>query len=269
MGNFIAELGACHQHEVGRTKELILDLLECGVDIIKFQYWSDSVQLAEQRDFTLLAAQNYTEWATDLDFIEEMSEFISEQGGGVMCSTFLPQDAATISPFVDCFKIASLEASDIVTGKLDLFKAILKAGRGLPVYISTGHMTQPNLTNLLRLKRGEWEDLKPSAPIYLLHCTVAYPCPLEELHLSVIRNNYLDGLSDHSANILTGAIAYCCGARHFEFHVRASWTSNQNPDYLHSLTVKQVKEYISSIRATKVMLGNGVKAITKTEEQYG
>jgi sialic acid synthase SpsE len=261
MITYIAELGSCHGHDIKKTKQLIIHLFASGVQVIKFQYWSSSKELAKKRHHPELAEQ-YETWGTDLDFIATMSEWIDTQGGRVMCSIFLPQDAEIISPYVDCFKIASLENKN-----QELLKAVSQAGRGLPIYISTGCSTHDELTHLVKLKDGKL-DFKPSAPIYLLHCTTAYPAPIDQMHLSVIRNYRLDGLSDHSANNLTGAIAWMCGARHFEFHVRGDWTPDDCPDYGHSLSFRDVDDYIFNIKLAETLYGYPMKTITKQEQGY-
>ena len=78
------------------------------------------------------------------------------------------------------------------------------------------------------------------AEIWQLHCISEYPCPIDKIDLTACSpidsyDNTVRGLSDHTAHVLTGAVAVGAGARVIESHVRLWDTPQDNPDYPHSL----------------------------------
>lgn len=258
---FIAELGTCHNKDIPQTKLLIMELKRAGVNCIKFQYWSSGEKLAKARHKPTMA-EFYSTWKTPHSLIRELADYCRREGLDVMCSVFLPEDAEKVAPEVDVFKIASLESQNLA-----ILKAVNHVGAGRPIFISTGCLRQEELSHLIKLRQGEGE-FRPSSSIFLLHCITAYPASANEMNLRVITNNKLDGISDHSRDVLTGAIAYCCGARYFEFHVRGDFTPMGVPDYSVSLLPAEVSVYIKNVNKARGLLGTGVRKITKGEEPY-
>ena len=91
------------------------------------------------------------------------------------------------------------------------------------------------------LKRG---GLKKKL-IYLLHCNTAYPTPLKDVNLNVIKQmikKYGEniGFSDHSAIIETPVAAVAIGAKIVEKHITINKNSD-GPDHSSSLNVKEFK----------------------------
>ena len=76
--------------------------------------------------------------------------------------------------------------------------------------------------------------------IFLLHCVSSYPAMFEELNLHVIQEYDLDGFSDHTGNVITGALAVSHKAKILEVHIRNSYTSKSNPDFFHSINSTQM-----------------------------
>ena len=108
----------------------------------------------------------------------------------------------------------------------------------------------------------------------ILLCTSSYPAPLNTLNLNVLHTHLacagnpkvFHGLSDHSGDLLTGALAVACGAEIVEVHMRLDETRPENPDYVHSHSPAGLKQYIAAIRKAELMLGDGIKKIEQSEE---
>jgi len=169
-----------------------------------------------------------------------------------MVSIYLPEDAARIAPLVDAIKCASFEAQDYE------FLAALQA-TGKPIYVSTGMMT---LSEVMRSARFATA---------ILHCTSAYVAPMSSLNLRAIHAlreavTVPVGYSDHSANVLTGALAVACAAAFIEVHMRPDNCDPDNADYAVSLTPSQLAEYVANVRLAEVMLGDGEKRVMPEEE---
>jgi sialic acid synthase SpsE len=120
--------------------------------------------------------------------------------------------------------------------------------------------------------------------VQFLQCTCAYPAPLSAVNLQGMKNWYANegnrfgntqeriafhmiGLSDHTGDVLTGAVAVGAGAEMIEVHFRLDETRKDNPDYLHSHLPSALIEYVTNIRKAEIMMGDGIKKVEKCEEQ--
>lgn len=221
-----------------------------GADAVKFQFCSDPT-LMEQRRHVSAGTYSILHWSESwLRFLKRTAD---EAKIDFLCTVFLAKDVPVVAPYVAKFKIASLEAGDD-----ELIETCLEWGK--PVIVSQGCRTAEEL-------------LKQATRPYVtgvrwLQCTAAYPAPIDALGLSMIKDIdfEFDGLSDHSGDVLTGAIAVACGAEIIEVHFRLDGTLKSNPDYAHSHSPANLKVYIDNVRKAERMLGDGVKKIEPCEE---
>ena len=115
------------------------------------------------------------------------------------------------------------------------------------------------------LRRGGGKDL----PITILQCTSEYPAPPDEMNIYVIKTflktfNLPVGLSDHSFGLEAAIAAVTLGSSVVEKHFTLD-REMEGPDHAASLTPIELKEFVSVLRRVKIMLGDGIKAPTKTE----
>lgn len=242
----IAEAGSCHDGEIARAFKLIYAAKAAGADACKFQYWSSSLDLAERRNawdyYPIYAFYRVPHvWLSWLHFgcLANGIEF--------MCTVYLPKDIEDIAPLVNRFKIASFEAGDH-----DFVRAHEKYHK--KTYVSTG--MQDKDSSIVYFPGVEY-----------LHCVSAYPTPLDQANLGVLREtDWYSGYSDHTRNVLTGALAVAAGARVIEVHFRLDDTDPENPDYGTALSPGQLKDYVALIRQAEVMMGSGVKEPQPAEQ---
>jgi len=258
MPYYIAEIGSCHDHNAEATGELIDELCDMGVDAIKLQYWSDSESFARQRN-RLDLAKVYEQWETRLSFVSDIAEYTTSVGLNFICSVFLPQDCEVLQNKVDHFKIASIESHN-----MELIRAASVHSNGRALIVSTGCSQAEDFVYYNSLRNSA----TLSCPILLLHCIAAYPTKIEDLNLRVIQNYRLDGFSDHSGHVLAGAAAVLHGAKYLEFHVRHEKTPTDCPDYPHSLTAEQVRQYIQNCRDVLAMRGSFLRPELEAESPY-
>jgi N-acetylneuraminate synthase len=100
------------------------------------------------------------------------------------------------------------------------------------------------------------------APVAVLQCATAYPCPPEQIGLNVIgelRERYgcWVGLSDHSATIFPAIAAATLGADIVEVHVTLS-REMFGPDVPASVTTAELAELVRGVRFVEQALASPV-----------
>lgn len=247
----IAEIGASHDGHLEHALELIRLSAHAGAQAVKFQLY-DTDRLCTRRHAEpyrdkYLAYQLPHEWLPVLR--SEADRNVVE----LILSVYDRQDLETALPFADRLKVASFEAGDF-----DLIRACHATGK--PVIVSLG-MTDSQALQKLRVSCKML-----GGDVSLLHCVSAYPTAMEDLNLSVIRYYHLDGFSDHSRNILTGALAVSHGARILEVHVRLHETLEANPDYPHSLHYGDLCTYVVFANQAAKAIGEKYREILPCEQ---
>lgn len=237
----IAEIGSAWRfgkHHLTHAYRAVDTAKESGADIVKFQ-WCSNPRKMEQRRNIPEGTYDILAWPQEwIAMIAAHAQYIDIE---FLCTVFLREDVPIMNPYVQRWKVASLEADDI-----ELFRSMDETEK--PVIISTGARTGKAISKIM------------------LHCTAAYPAPLDELNLLAIRQGNYVGYSDHSGDLLTGALAVACGATIIEVHFNLEKTPQDNPDYLHSHFPRMLKWYIENIRKAERMLGDGVKRVMPSEE---
>ena len=247
----IAEPGGTHEGKLDRMLTMIDVAKEAGSDVIKFGWTSDPVGMCARRGMSF-EENPLHHVAFPACWHVELWERCKQSGIEYACTTFLPEDLLIVSIFVSRFKVASFEASD---------RAFLRAHEsyGKPIMVSTGMQSAEELAWLLRRR-------KKNPNLQLLHCASAYPAPVGELNLAAIRQYSLDGFSDHSGQIITGGLAVAAGARIVETHFKLDDCDHSNPDFPHSLTPAELREYVDGVRWAERAMGDGVKCCQPSEE---
>ena len=247
----IAEVGACHNNDIAEALRLIESSESVGCQAVKFQFY-DAAMLSARRHAPELF-QAYDDFQLPLSWLSILQAKCKERGVDFILSVFEGFGAEYVALLVDALKISSFEAQD---------SALLQSAteQGKPLIVSTGMSTPSDLTRL-RTIRDE-----SSCPIALLHCVSSYPAACEELNLSVIHTEDLDGYSDHSADVLAGAFAVAAGANILEVHVRNINTPHTNPDYPHALDVPLLADYVLFANKAYRMRGTGVRVVTPGEQ---
>jgi N-acetylneuraminate synthase len=100
------------------------------------------------------------------------------------------------------------------------------------------------------------------APVAVLQCTTAYPCPPERVGVNVLpefskRFNCPVGLSDHSGTIYPALAAAVLGASVIEVHV-ALTREQFGPDVPASVTTPELSQLVEGIRFIETMMDNPV-----------
>lgn len=260
----IAEAGSCHEGSLDRALALVSLAASSGADVCKFQFWSSASRLAARRRAPDLS-DVYQRLRVPVDWLPVLFRACGRLGLEFLLTAYLPEDIALIKPFVHRVKLASFESDD---------EGLLKAcaAAGLPVIQSLG----------MRAQDFSAPDPRIAAS---LHCVSAYPAPIDQLNLAVLRGWWVSlvdnapdvhppgafGFSDHSDpssedGQYVGALAVAAGAEMLEVHFRLDDTASTNPDFPHSRSPEQLRQYIRHVRLAERMLGDLEKRVQPSEQ---
>jgi N-acetylneuraminate synthase len=132
-------------------------------------------------------------------------------------------------------------------------------------FISTGMSTIEEIEKAVEIFKNH------NCPFELMHCNSQYPAPNEDLNLMCIpmlrkRFNCKVGYSCHSIDMIIPVYAVALGATSVEKHItlnRAMYGSDQSA----SIEIEGFRKMIKYIREAEVIMGDGIKRITKGEEK--
>jgi N,N'-diacetyllegionaminate synthase len=257
----IAEIGSCHDGNLGKAITLIDAARDAGADVAKFQFWSDPDELAARRRVPANYREIYRRYRLIPEWLPILRVACLRRGIEFAATCYLPQDVAVVAPFVRRFKVASFEA-----GASDLRQAhrpFLEADASKHVIVSLGMGGAAHAGTWLADLRG---DDASAERVRFLHCVSAYPAPAGALNLQTlragVRHGILHGLSDHTAPDLTwtGALAVAAGATILEAHLRLEETDDANPDAPHAMNPRQFDSYVRHVRFAEACLGDSLGA---------
>lgn len=242
----IAEVGVNHRGNWKAGLALIDAAKASGADAVKFQMFNSQRLWGDDRIKHLEFGENE---------ILMMHTYCQEVGIEFMCTPFGVEEVKLLTPLVHRWKIAS----GCLT-KWDLLYAIRETG--IPAILSTGMADMLNIKYALNILT--YDRLQNRRRATLLHCTSAYPCPINEANLSAmdtLRASFGEsvGYSDHTDGILVALAAVARGATVLEKHLTLDRNAD-GPDHKASIEPGDFKLMVEQIREIE-------KAIGKPEKQ--
>lgn len=263
----IAEAGVNHNGNMQIAKELIDQAVEAQVDAIKFQIFISENLVCLNAPKAAYQKTNDSSTDTQLDMLKKLElSFADFKVLKEYC------DSKKIEFLATAFDMQSLDFL------LTLNPRILKVPSGeitnLP-YLETCAATGKDIimsTGMAKISeiRACYHILKKKgSKVSILHCTTAYPTPLNEVNLNVINTLRRDfdaeiGYSDHTEGIFVPCLAVAMGATIIEKH----FTLDKNmigPDHKASLNVSELRKMVDNIRQVETLLGTGEKLLTNGE----
>ena len=254
----ICELSGNHNGALDRAMALLDAAAATGADAIKLQtYTPDTITLdMDGPDFTIegglwhgqrlydLYGEAQTPYAWHAPLFERAKAL-----GVTLFST--PFDATAIDLLeglnVPAYKIASFELVD-----LPLIAAVARCGK--PIIMSTG------MANLAEIGAAvETARAHGTGEIALLHCTSAYPAPMDEANIRTIpdlaqRFGVVAGLSDHTPGTAASVAAVALGACVIEKHFTLA-RADGGPDAAFSLEPHEFSALVADCKAAGQALG--------------
>lgn len=262
---FIAEAGVNHNGDIQVAKSLIDVAASAGADFVKFQTFKSDSLTTESAPTARYQSENLGSHAStqfkmleDLELTDddhlELKSYAEFKGISFLSTGFDIESITFLHNIgIRLFKIPSGELTN-----LPYLEHI--ASLQCPVYLSTGMATLEEVRVAIDslVRAGQIRD-----SISILHCTTAYPTPLEQANLLAIRTLSEEfglpvGYSDHTLGLEASIAAVALGAQIIEKHFTLS-RDQAGPDHQASLEPEELHTLISSVRNVADCLGDGIK----------
>lgn len=260
----VAEIGVNHDGDVARALQLVDAAAFAGADAVKLQLFNPRHLLSNQAQLAEYQKASDSSVFDMLDRLKLSPEAMvtirraaHRLGLGFVVTPFSLEQIEDLDQLdVDAVKIAS---PDVVN--LPLLKAA--AELGLPMIVSTGTSDLEEIAGAT--------GIISDRPCCLLHCISSYPAPAAAASLYAMqamrdRFGLPVGYSDHTTELLTGALAVAAGAcvieKHLTYDRRAA-----GPDHAASFDAQQFRQYVRLIRQAESMTGPVCKVVEASEQE--
>lgn len=169
--------------------------------------------------------------------------------------------------YIKQFDPQLIKLPSTISEKKDYLRAVASDFEG-DLVISTGY-TDKTYEDFI------FSTFTKAHKIYLLQCTSAYPAPMEDTQIGVIRHYYnlskkderiVPGFSSHDIGSLCSMMAVAAGARMIEKHVKFGDVSWSHFDQVAiNLANDDFKNFVADIRRAERIVGNEEKQINIIE----
>jgi len=271
---FIADIGANHDGDLERAKDLIWKAKEAGADCAKFQHFlADRIvsavgfadfpgQLSHQATWRKPVVDVYDQYTTQRDWTDSLIATCREAEIEFMTT---PYDDDAVNLFAD-----KMHAYKIGSGDITFHSAIERIAKtGKPVLLACGAASMDEVERAVDLV------LAHNRKLCLMQCNTNYTGSKENfryVNLRVLQNFALHwpgivlGLSDHTPghSAVLGAVAL--GARVIEKHFTDD-NSREGPDHAFALTPDTWHAMVTATRELEAALGDGVKRVEANERE--
>lgn len=263
----IAEVGANHNGDIKLALELISKAKKSGADCVKFQTYTPSECLSEDKEFEYYSnGKKITE--SEFDLLNRLA--LKESDWKIIKNHCKKENIifmTTIQDEVDLDLMMKLGLSSIKKGSDDfnyIPNLINVAKTGLPIILSKGMASEEEVDKVVK-------TLVPiNNKISIMHCVSVYPAKSELLNLNQIltlKKKYPEivwGYSDHSIGTLACSVAVALGAKVIEKHYTLD-KKLDGPDHWFSSDPDELKKLVDDIRNTEKSMGSGKIEVTKDE----
>jgi len=263
----IAEIGNNHQGSFDRAIKLIDEAIWAGADAVKFQkrcnkklFTPDFFNSSYENDNSFANTYGEHREFVELD-IKEMSklnDYCIEKGITFFATPFDYESLDELEKLnLPFYKVAS---ADVL--HTPFLEKISKTNKN--VILSTGCSTYEDVQRAVNCFKEN--------SLAILHCTAAYPAPIESMHLNCIPElvkqfpKHKIGISDHENGIDAVSIAYMLGARVFEKHFTLN-RAEKGTDHKFSLEPTGLQKLVRNLRRIPKMLGESHKKPLAVEEK--
>jgi N-acetylneuraminate synthase len=271
---FIADIGANHDGELSRAKDLIGLAADAGADAAKFQnfqaakivsdhgFRSLGAQLSHQANWEKSVFEVYQDASVPFDWTNELRAACDEAGIDYFSSPYDFEAIDMLEPFVEVYKAGS--------GLITWLEALeYMARKGKPMIISTGACDLSDVVRAVRAVRAVQPEL------VIMQCNTNYTGGRENfkhVHLRVLGTyaqlfpEVVPGFSDHTPGHAAVLGAVTLGARVVEKHFTDD-TGRAGPDHPFAMDPVTWREMVERTWELELALGSADKFVTENEQE--
>lgn len=270
----IAEGATNHNNKLELGLRLIKEAAEAGADALKVQTYSadklvtKTAPLFWEMDNKEKEAKGtqYEKYSTvdklSKEAYREMKKYADSLGIEFFSTPFDYESVDFLEDLgVNLYKIASCDVTN-----LPFLKYVAKTKK--PIILSTGISRIGEIEEAVDAITGEGNE-----QIVLLHCTIKYPTPYENVNLNAMKtmqqvfSDYPIGLSDHSIGIEVSLAAVALGAKCIEKHYTFDKGAELSSDHWLAVDTRELKQLVSGTRHIEQAMGSYIKKIDSSEKK--
>jgi sialic acid synthase SpsE len=265
-----AELTTNHFGDRYRLERMVRAARAAGADLVKVQKRDvESLYSQEQLDSKYISpfGTTFRDYRHALELDQGDFEFLDQLCNDLGIRWFASVLDEPSFRFIQQFEPELLKLPSTISQHTDYLAHVAKNYRGA-IVLSTG-MTDTSF------ERWVLETFSNCEKLYLMQCNSAYPTPLHDCDIGVIRHyrdlskahpHVIPAYSSHDLGTTASALAVAAGARMVEKHVKLG-----NTDWAHfdavalDLTTREFVDYVSAIRQAEVIIGSEEKKLNQSE----
>lgn len=266
----VAELTTNHFGDRTRLERMIRASKAAGADYIKLQKrdvagFYTPEQLASP--YVSPFGKTFADYRYQLELSKEDFEFVDKLCAEVGIGWFASVLDQPSFEFMQDINLGMVKLPSTISEHTDYLKHVADTYTGA-VVLSTG-MTDAHYENFVL------DNFSKCSTLYLLQCNSAYPTPLHDCNVGVVRhyhelslkhNRIVPGYSSHDFGWKASALAVAAGAKMLEKHVKLGNTEWAHFDAVAvDLTTPAFKEYVDNIRETEMIVGDTEKKVNASE----
>ncbi|NUQ81820.1 MAG: N-acetylneuraminate synthase family protein [Bacteroidetes bacterium] len=272
VGNvlIVAELTTNHFGDRMRLERMIRASKSAGADFIKLQKRDvDSFYTPDQLKSPYFSpfGNTFGDYRYQLELSKDDFAFVDQLCKEIGIGWFVSVLDEPSFYFMLDLKPAMIKLPSTISEKKDYLKFVAGHYHG-DLVLSTGMTT-------MDYEQFVIENFKTNNKLYLLQCNSAYPTPLHDCHIGVIRHYHelsrqypriIPGYSSHDLGWKASALAVAAGARMLEKHVKWGNTEWAHFDAVAvDLTTQAFTEYVDHVREAELIVGSEIKTIQSSE----
>lgn len=266
----IAEAGVNHNGSLKIAKKLIDVASKSGATYVKFQFYRTENLIRNNTEAANYQKKNYGKKISQFELLKKyefnynhfksLLEHSKKKKIKFLCSVF---DEESFNNLIK-LKIYDIKIPSGEINNTPLLKKISKYAK--KVFLSTGMSTIKEIAHAVKV----FKNIKKKNNLFVMHCHTDYPTKIKDVNLLFMpelakKFKVHVGYSDHTIfNDSVSIAAVALGAKVIEKHFTLS-RKLKGPDHKASVEPKELKNFISNLKNTEILLGSKKKIITPIE----
>lgn len=271
---FIADIGANHNGNLEKAKELIYLAAEAGAHAAKFQHFkADTIvskhgfesmkgEQSHQNNWKKSVFEVYQDASINLDWTQVLVDTCKDAGVEFFTSPYSADLVDYVDQYVPAYKVGS--------GDITWPQIINKmASKGKPMILACG------ASSLDEIDAAVQATLRYTSDIVIMQCNTNYTASLENFKyinlnvLKTLRSMYpsaILGLSDHTPGHATTLGAIALGANIIEKHFTDN-NDNEGPDHKFAMNPASWRDMVDRSNELYLALGSSIKKVEDNEKE--